>query len=528
MRWRRNDTRTPGGDTPSAVRRALRSGVRGVRGVLTSTASRRIGTGLAVLAVTLAGTVLGVLLGGRQETDIGPFRAEMAITPSVDGGTTVAIPPLGALHLDSHTGLAHLSVRLGALDQRRTEALIDDPASITRASQTAVSDVTNGVIRVGVRTLAVSVLATLVLAALVFRRVRRVAWAGTLALLITGGSLGVAALSFRPDSIEEPRYEGLLVNAPAIVGDVRRIANDYGRYADQLQRMVGNVSQLYTTVSSLPIFEQTQGSVRILHVSDLHLNPAAWQVIRTVVEQFKIDVVVDTGDITDFGSEPEASFVGSINLLKVPYVFIRGNHDSAATAAAVDRQPNAVVLDNSIVTVAGVTIAGIPDPRFTPDKETSPPGSGALPETVAQVTGAGARLAETIRASSQPVHIAMVHDPASADALSGVVPLVLAGHTHSREVHDLPPVPGAPPTQLQVQGSTGGAGLRGLEGDQPTPLAMSVLYLDEERRLQAYDDIRLGGTGEAQVNLQRHVVNKGEPPTPTSPTGSPATPTPTR
>ncbi|GAB3971517.1 hypothetical protein GCM10027615_30450 [Plantactinospora veratri] len=339
-----------------------RTAVRGCRAVLTSKPSRRAGLALSIIGVTLVGIVVGTLLGGRMQTDIGPFRAEMAITPSVEGGTTVTIPPLGALQLSSHAGPAHLSVRLGSLDQRRTEALIDDPANISRASQTAVSDVTNGVIRVGVRTVAVSVLATMILAALVFRRTRRVAWAGGLAMVVTGGSLGIAALTFRPDSIEEPRYEGLLVNAPAIVGDARRIANDYGRYADQLQRMVGNVSQLYTTVSTLPVFEQAQGTVRVLHVSDLHLNPTAWQVVRTVVEQFKIDVVIDTGDMTDWGSEPEASFVGSIGLLKVPYVFIRGNHDSPATAAAVSRQRNAIVLDNAIVPVAGLTIAGIGDP----------------------------------------------------------------------------------------------------------------------------------------------------------------------
>ncbi|MEN3608008.1 metallophosphoesterase [Plantactinospora sp. ZYX-F-223] len=531
MDRRRNDTRAAGGTPPPAVRRVLlpaallrwgRTAVRGGRAALTSKPSRRAGLAMSIIGVTVVGIVVGVLLGGRMQTDIGPFRAEMAITPSVDGGTTVTIPPLGALHLSSHAGPAHLSVRLGSLDQRRTEALIDDPASISRASQSAVSDVTNGVIRVGVRTVAVSVLATMILAALVFRRTRRVAWAGGLALVITGGSLGIAALTFRPDSIEEPRYEGLLVNAPAIVGDARRIANDYGRYADQLQRMVGNVSQLYTTVSTLPVFDQEQGTVRVLHVSDLHLNPTAWQVVRTVVEQFKIDMVIDTGDITDWGSEPEASFVGSIGLLKVPYVFIRGNHDSPATAAAVGRQPNAIVLDNSIVNVGGLTIAGIGDPRFTPDKETSPAGSGSLPQTVDQVTGTGEKLASTIRASGKPVDIALVHDPASADALSGVVPLVLAGHTHNREVRELPRVPDAMPTQLQVQGSTGGAGLRGLEGDKPTPLAMSVLYFDQQRALQAYDDILLGGTGEAQVNLERHVV--AEPPVPATPT--PGTPTP--
>nr|MDT0663053.1 metallophosphoesterase [Micromonospora sp. DSM 115978] len=494
--------------------------------VFGSTAARRLALGLVVLAVSLSGVVVGVLIGGQTQSDIGPFRAELAITPSIHGGTTVGIPPLGALQLDSHNGPAHLSVQLGALDQRRTEALIGDPASIARASQTAVEDVIDGVIRLGMRTVAAAVLATLLLAALAFRDVRRVAWSGGLALVITAGSLGVAGATIRPQSIEEPRYEGLLVNAPAIVGDARRIANDYNKYAEQLQRMVGNVSQLYTTVSTLPVFEPAEGTTRALHVSDLHLNPTAWQVMRTVVEQFDIDVVIDTGDMTDWGSEPEASYVGSIGLLQVPYVFIRGNHDSAATAEAVAAQPNAIVLNDSITEAGGLTIAGISDPRFTPDKATSPAGPDAGQLTADQLLRAGAALATTIRNADRPVDIALVHDPASAEPLTGTCPLVLAGHTHHREVRTLPELPGGTPTELMVQGSTGGAGLRGLEGEEPLPLALSVLYFDEERQLQAYDDILVGGTGEAQVSLERHLTRQPEPePTGSvTPSGSPVPP----
>jgi hypothetical protein len=100
------------------------------------------------------------------------------------------------------------------------------------------------------------------------------------------------------------------------------------------------------------------------------------------------------------------------------------------------------------------------------------------------------------------------------------------------------------PTQLMVQGSTGGAGLRGLEGEKPTPLTMSVLYFDQHKRLQAYDDIRVGGTGQAQVNLERHVIpepeagdknvpvtptpTRGPLPTTTPSSAGPVTPTPTR
>jgi hypothetical protein len=62
------------------------------------------------------------------------------------------------------------------------------------------------------------------------------------------------------------------------------------------------------------------------------------------------------------------------------------------------------------------------------------------------------------------------------------------------------------PTRLMVEGSTGGAGLRGLEKDKPTPLELSVLYFDENHNLKAYDDIQLGGTGESNVEMQRNVI----------------------
>jgi predicted MPP superfamily phosphohydrolase len=497
--------------------------VRAVGRAVRSLPTRKVGFALVMFGVAAAGVIIGVLLGAHTNTDVGPFRAEMSITPSIVGDTEVAIPPLGSLHLNSHDGPTHLSVNLGTLDQRRTEALLDDPAGISRASQTALDDVKEGLIRLGMRTVAASVLCAMVLAALVFRDVRRVAWSGFLALAIVAGSLGTAAATLRPNSIEEPRYEGLLVNAPAVVGDARAIADNYGKYAEQLQHIVANVSRIYTTVSTLPVYQPAPGTTSVLHVSDLHLNPTAWSMIRTVVEQFGIDVVVDTGDITDWGSEPEASYVASISLLKVPYVYIRGNHDSAATAAAVAQQSNAVVLDNKVATVAGLTFAGIGDPRFTPDKETSPAGSGNSKQTAERMIGSGEQLAATIKAADRPVDIGLVHDPASAVTLTGTCPLVLAGHTHKREVSMLAPVPGGMPTRLMVEGSTGGAGLRGLEDEEPLPLAMSVLYFDENKVLQAYDDIQVGGTGQAQVTLERKVI-KDEQATPSEGQHAPPTP----
>ena len=124
----------------------------------------------------------------------------------------------------------------------------------------------------------------------------------------------------------------------------------------------------------------------------------------------------------------------------------------------------------------------------------------------------------------------MVHDPEQAPPLDGVVPLVLAGHTHEREVTRLD---GG--TLLMVEGSTGGAGLRALQGEFPEPLTCTVLYLDPDTgALTAYDEITLGGLGQTEVTIEREVVGvvdatggDGAPPSPTpTPTPVPTPPAP--
>ncbi|WP_020523276.1 metallophosphoesterase family protein [Catelliglobosispora koreensis] len=471
---------------------------------------RQAGKALIFAVVVMAGALLGLQLAGPTAVDLGPFRMTFSLQPSLAGDTQVLLPPLGSLQLDTHEGPAHLQVRLDGLDRTRTEALINDPASIRRASQGVAEEARAGINRLVLRTVGVGVLGAMLAAALMYRRTRPVAWAGGLALAVLTASLGSAALSFNPKALQEPRYDGLLANAPAIVGDAQRLADKYDEYAAQLEKMVVNVGTLYNTVSNLPVYTPDDGTIRVLHVSDLHLNPAAWSVIRSAVEQFHINVVVDTGDINDWGTEMEASFVASIALLGVPYVYVRGNHDSAITQAAVAAQPNAIVLDNQVAVVNGLTIAGIGDPRFTPDK-------GGPATDGSEVKLAGEALAKTISGYGNKVDLALVHDPESAPPLAGLVPTVLAGHAHGRSVTSLEG--DGKTTRLMVQGSTGGAGLRGLEHDEPNPLAMSVLYFDPAHELVAYDDISVGGTGLAEVSLKRHIIAREPLPNP-SPSAS--------
>jgi hypothetical protein len=100
---------------------------------------------------------------------------------------------------------------------------------------------------------------------------------------------------------------------------------------------------------------------------------------------------------------------------------------------------------------------------------------------------------------------------------------VLAGHTHARKASVL-----EGGTRLMVEGSTGGAGLRGLQGEKPTPLTCTVLYLDRATgALRAYDEITLGGLGQTEVTIQRTVVPADEAAGNTGPPadGAPSSPT---
>jgi predicted phosphodiesterase len=478
---------------------------------------RRWGPAARVVLFALVGAASALAIAGRVPAHVGPFDTTLGARPSLHGSTVVYLAPLGTIELDTHDWPIRLDLRVEELGLDEAERIADNPQVIDDLGDDVADDVRAGLVRLVLRCVLVAAIGGTV-GALAARLRWRSALAGlaTGAVLVVGAGAGAAA-TFDANAVAEPRYTGLLSRAPTAVGDVEDIIDRFGEYREQLSDLVGNVVTLYLAAEDLPTFSPTNDTIQVLHVSDIHLNPQAFDLMEQLTEQFDVDAIADTGDIVDWGTEPESQLLGQIGDLEVPYVFVRGNHDSRSTQRALADQPNAVVLDGDAAEVAGLRFWGVGDPRYTPDKDQA--GAGSSEQERAEAFAP--EVADELAAAEPPnVDVVLVHDARIAADLGGEVPLVLAGHTHEPSDETIEPPDEddgsgdtdtteepRPDTRLLVEGSTGGAGLRGLQGDEPKPLQASVLYFDPDtRELLAYDRISVQGLGETGATIDRHIL----------------------
>ena len=494
-----------------------------------------------VLLVVVVGAAVGAALAPATPATVGPLQLDVRVVPSLSPGVQLLLPPAGRVDFDTH--LAPVSVRASVteVDVEGAKDLLSDPRGLAGLQAAAPAALRTATVRAALTTGTAALLGAGGLSLLVYRRRWRrtgqVA-AGLVGVLVATGVTAVT--TFDPDRLAQPHFTGLLSRAPYVTSRANGLIDRLESYRSGLADIVQGVTALYATSGDLPgVADTGDDVVRVLHVSDIHLNPLAFDLIDRLVAQFGIDVVVDTGDITTWGTEVEGTTLRRIRGVGAPYVFVRGNHDSRRTQSAVRANRNAIVLDDDVVRVEGLVIAGIGDPEFTPDAAAEPLGAvttrpttrtgagstlptvptlvpatppssprsslppslrttgaptgsaaptatvtagEAQPSTDPQVR-AGERLAGTVRTwnaahPDDPVDIAMVHEPRSTGPLLGVAPLVLAGHLHKRSVE----VDEATGTRVMVEGSTGGAGITAgtvgrLTEGKPVPLSATIVYI---------------------------------------------------
>lgn len=446
---------------------------------------------VALVAVGVTAALVALPWLSRTTGDVGPGRVSVSARVQWHGRTSVELPPLGRITARTPGAPLRLTASVEQVDltEAQTIALGPDPQGALDAQ--ARHDVGGLLRRSAVQTLIGGVLVGAAAAALLPRRrwwFPAVGAAAALVALTTTGAL--AWYRFDAAAFEQPRFEGALERAPAIIDAARRHVDDLQGVQDRVRVLGNQLADLYAASSTVDIGRSVDGETRILHVSDLHSNPLGLEFVGRLARSFDVDAVLDTGDLTSFGFPIESRVAELVTDVPVPYLYVPGNHDSAANRAAIAGFPNVTLLDHREATVGRVRIYGVGDPTFTATNETSTAEAAADKEATATVVATEVR--------SLAPDVLAVHDAVQAGRSPGQVPLVLSGHVHRRQQVE------RGGTLFLTVGSTGAGGIGTFTVDTSAAYEAEVLHF-RGHRLVAVDYVTLRGIS-GDLTIDREVI----------------------
>ena len=441
--------------------------------------------GFFLLSLSAGGAVVGAF--GTWTYRWRAFEVQVGVEPALRGQTRLIFTPLGEVRARTHPTPVALKVSLRGIAFDEMKRLIIEPPPRPELER----DFRQAALRGGrdflLRQVALGALGAL-LVPLVLRIWRTRYW---LAAAVYGGGFAALVLwgtlhTFEPRAFSSPTYTGSLQQAQWIITLVGDAANNREALGSKLRNVASNLSVLYGRINAAGELSESHDTLRVLHISDIHNNPAAVDFVRDLTDRIPVDLVLDTGDLTDFGTPLETQLSRGLTRLNIPYVFVPGNHDSQATVRALRASPGTVVLDGGgPVTVAGLTIRGAPDPSSA---RTEVGNVNTSPETL-EAAGK-ALLAQYRQAGAPGPDIVCVHNPRQAEPLLGVARLVLCGHMHAAYVTE------ERGTVVCNAGTTGAAGARYLDKPSGVPFSAALLHFTRgpSPRLLFIDQVVLDGS----------------------------------
>ena len=458
------------------------------------------GLRLASLLLGLAlfcglGAAFTVTEFGAQTFHWQGLDVQVGLQPAWHGQTRIVLTPLGEVHAATHRTPVALRVSLQGVSLDRMKALALRPPPPAALEQDFGRTARRDLRQFSLRQIVLGAVGGLV--APLFLRLRRGRFWLFSALCGGGfiaGLLFLTLRSFDARAFDTPTYTGSLRQAPMIVALGRSVFLRAGALSDKLRTVAANLDALYGRLGVAPgPSPEDAGTLRLLHISDIHNNVAAMTFVQELAADFHADAVIDTGDLTDYGLPVESTLSQGLAHLPMPYLFVAGNHDSQATVRAVRAHRNVTILDGRRVNLFGLTVLGLPDPS------SARAGPGSVDTSDAALTAAAAQLLTDVRQTPKPPDIVCVHNPREATDVIGRVPLVLCGHLHRYYVE----TDGF--TVICNAGTTGGAGLRYFNRTEGVPLSAALLTFSRppHPRLLSIDMIVLDGSL-SEYSITRH------------------------
>lgn len=451
----------------------------------------------------VAGSMLLAFVFAHKTYNIDGFRVGANVLPAYRGETELAIPPFGEITASTHRPPVKIRLTFNRIyldELRRTLAgRRESFRQVELESRQAFRDFT-------IRLIALGIVGGAIGAALSPRMRGFKAAAGALTgAAIVGLLIASTYLTYNSNAFRQPRYSGALSVAPWAVNEVANAISNFNEFRKQISQVARNINRFYSRVEA---WQPIDGStIQVLHISDIHNNPLAFDMIERVITGFDIDIVIDTGDITDYGTPIENQLGDRIAELSVPYVFVPGNHDSSTTINFLQTVDNAIVLADSTATISGISILGISDPQAG-TYEIAPPSQEVEERTQE-------RIGRILQSMTSRPQILAVHSPWIAEEFLGEVPIILVGHTHSAGITE------QNGSVMLNAGTTGAAGIRTFEAEEGVPYTLNILNIDHaSKQLVAVDTLSVRGNAR-EFSIERRAIEGLVEETET--TGAPAT-----
>lgn len=451
---------------------------------------------------TLSITILAILISllflhflGDYQLAVEGLELHVETSLAYRGITQIEIPPLGLVRAHTHRPPLKLAIRLNNINLEQIQQTLTNNLIRDEFAQKLEQNIRLEARRYVAGLIVMAGIAGL-FAALLLHSTKLTDYIhGMLVSIAVVGLLLTATYKdFNANQFSNPEYEGVLKAAPWMIGIAEEAIAKIDTLSDRLQLVAENINVLYKQIDNLQPIQATEGNIKVLHVSDIHNNPAAIQFIRRMAELFDVNFIIDTGDISDFGTPLEGLLLERIRDLQVPYVFVAGNHDSPDIIYKLKELKGNIIVAENLVEISGLRIAGFHDPSSQTNQITSAP-----PKEEAKYVE---QIKEELK-KLDPVDFIAVHSPYVAQPLAGLAPVLVFGHNHQFEVSTLKG------SVMVNAGTTGASGLGTLQEIERRPYSVMLLhfYKDEtETRLLAVDSIQIDSLT-SEFSMQRHLFN---------------------
>lgn len=284
----------------------------------------------------------------------------LSLKLALKGSTTINLPPIGVLKAYTHPIPININILLQNIDIDLIKTVIDRIHDKDELWLLFRKDMLSAVQILLVKTVILGISGAIFNAFLFKFKKNDLITCVVISLFFITIILSSVYMSYDITAFEKPEYFGTLKAAPWLIDIWNKGISQLSELGQQLKNMSDSISMVFSKMDNLASTEESV--VRVLHVSDIHNNPAAFDFMEQIITNFNVDIVVDTGDITDYGTFIEDMIINKIPQLPVDYVFTAGNHDSPKTLDIITKIDNVTVLDGKVTNIKGINILGFSDP----------------------------------------------------------------------------------------------------------------------------------------------------------------------